>query len=107
MFVEEVEEILHNHPAVADAACVGAPDDRFGAIVCAVVAFRPHERLSREELSTYVKQHLAAYKAPRRLVVVDEVPRTAQGKPDYPRLAELVSSEVAVGPRRRRRRRRR
>jgi acyl-coenzyme A synthetase/AMP-(fatty) acid ligase len=95
VFVEEVEEALHNHPAVADAACVGIPDERFGAVVCAIVQLRPGATLTQEELASHVRQRLAGYKAPRRLVLVDEVPRTAQGKPDYATLKEIAVSRLA------------
>lgn len=90
VFVEEVENVAHSHPAVADVACVGVPDDRFGAIVCAVVRVRPGMNLTLEELAAHVKARLAGYKAPRRLVTVDEVPRTAQGKPEYAALKDLA-----------------
>jgi acyl-CoA synthetase (AMP-forming)/AMP-acid ligase II len=94
VFVEEVEEVLHNHPSVADAACVGVPDERFGAVVCAIVRLRPGATLTQEELATHVKARLAGYKAPRRLVLVDDVPRTAQGKPEYAALKELAISRL-------------
>lgn len=90
VYVEEVDEVIRDHPAVADAVCVGAPDDRLGSIVCAVVALRPGEGLSLEELRDWVKGRLASYKAPRRLLLVDEVQRTVQGKPDYVALTELA-----------------
>lgn len=98
IYVEEVEEVLHNHPAVADVACVGAPDERFGAVVCAVVQVRDGHEVSLPELAGFVKERLADYKAPRRMVVVDSVPRTAQGKPDYNRLREVVAQTVAPSP---------
>lgn len=94
VFVEEVEEVVHNHPAVADVACVGIPDDRFGAVVCAVVRIRDGYSLTLEDLSAYVKGRLAGYKAPRRMVVVADVPRTAQGKPDYGTLKELAIARL-------------
>jgi fatty-acyl-CoA synthase len=94
VFVEEVEEVVHNHPAVADAACVGVPDDRFGSVVCAVVSLRPGATLTLAELAAYVKTKLADFKAPRRLVVVDEVARTAQGKPDYATLKTVATAAL-------------
>jgi fatty-acyl-CoA synthase len=96
VYVEEVEEVVHGHPAVADVACVGVPDDRFGAIVCAVVRLRPGAQLTAEELTAFVRGRLAGYKAPRRLVIVDDVPRTAQGKPDYRVLKDLAAERLSL-----------
>jgi fatty-acyl-CoA synthase len=96
VYVEEVEQVVHNHPSVADVACVGVPDDRFGAVVCAVVRLHDGAALTREELTDFVKARLASYKAPRRLVLVEDVPRTAQGKPDYPALRDLAAVRLAL-----------
>ncbi len=96
VYADEVDEVIHNHPAVTDAACLGVPDDRFGAVVCAVVRLGHDAELSRAELSEFVKARLAGYKAPRQLVLVDEVPRTAQGKPNYPALAQLAATRPAT-----------
>ncbi len=87
VFPEEVEEALKTHPQVRDAVAVGLPDPRFGETICAVV--EPEEGAdvpSLADLSDHVKQHLAAYKAPRSLVVVDTIGRAPNGKVDYKRL---------------------
>jgi fatty-acyl-CoA synthase len=78
---EEVEQVLRTHPAVADAVVVGAPDDRWGEVVTAVVAARGEVTL--EDLAEHCRGVLAPFKAPRRLVLVEEVRRAASGKPDY------------------------
>jgi acyl-CoA synthetase (AMP-forming)/AMP-acid ligase II len=100
VFAEEVDAVLRRHPDVADAACVGIPDPRFGQRVCAVVVPQPGRVLTREELADHVKQELAGYKAPRALVLVDELPRTPQGKVNYPAVNALAVaarvSETAV-----------
>jgi acyl-CoA synthetase (AMP-forming)/AMP-acid ligase II len=73
----EVEGVLIGHPAVADVAVVGVPDDRWGELVCAVVvpaADRPPADLA--ELQDLCASALASYKHPRRLVLVDSIPRT-------------------------------
>ena len=92
VFAEEVDAVLRRHPDVADAACVGLPDPRFGQIVCAVVAPAPGREISRTQLADHVKQHLAGYKAPRALLAVAELPRTPQGKVDYPAVHALVDA---------------
>jgi fatty-acyl-CoA synthase len=90
---EEVEELLKMHPAVSDAVVVGVPDDEWGETVAAVVSIRQvaDTAPTPDELSTWVGQHLASYKRPRRVVVVDEVQRTAVGKADYAWARALLS----------------
>lgn len=84
VFPEEVEEALKRHPAVRDAAVIGAPDARFGESVCAVVELQPDAREpSLSELAGHVRGHLADYKAPRALVIVDSLRRAPNGKLDY------------------------
>jgi fatty-acyl-CoA synthase len=85
---EEVEQVLRTHPAVADAVVVGAPDERWGELVTAVVQARGD--LSLDDLAAHCRGVLAPFKAPRRLVLVDEVRRSASGKPDYRWARSLV-----------------
>lgn len=80
---EEVEESLKEHPAVADAAVLGIPDDEWGEIVGAVVSLLPGHDATSEDLAHWVEGRLAHYKRPRRVVIVDEVQRTTVGKVDY------------------------
>jgi 3-oxocholest-4-en-26-oate---CoA ligase len=96
VFPEEVEEVLKRHAAVHDAVCVGVPDERFGETICAVVEPRPGEAPALDELSAHVKASLAAYKAPRHLVVVDTIGRAANGKVDYKRLTAHAREVVAA-----------
>jgi acyl-CoA synthetase (AMP-forming)/AMP-acid ligase II len=90
VFAEEVDAVIRRHPEVVDAACVGVPDPRFGATVCAVVVLREGSTLTREQLADHVKAELASYKAPRVMVVTDVLPRTPQGKVDYPAVNALA-----------------
>ncbi|MFW0785824.1 AMP-binding protein [Gordonia sp. CPCC 206044] len=83
IFVEEVEEILRGHPVVVDALVVGRPSTRWGNEVVAVVAFEPDGELSVDELRAFAAEHLARYKVPKEIIVVDEVARLANGKADY------------------------
>jgi fatty-acyl-CoA synthase len=82
VFPEEVEEVLKRYPGVRDAAVVGVPDARFGERICAVVDMGDAPAPSLAEFSVHVRQHLAAYKAPRELVVAP-IQRAANGKLDY------------------------
>src|SRR5262249_12592689 len=95
VFPEEVEEALKTHPAVRDAVAVGIPDERFGETICAVVEpASANADVSLVDLAAHVRSRLAAYKAPRHVVVVDTIGRAANGKVDYRRLKELAASQV-------------
>ena len=83
IFPEEVEEVLKRHNSVYDCLVVGLPDDRFGESVTAVLSAASGSEIDAETLKEYVRTQLADYKAPRRYVVIDEVPRAANGKADY------------------------
>ena len=80
---EEVEGVLHGHPAVVDVLVVGVPDPRWGTAVTAVVQPVDGASLTLDELSAHCKQHLAGYKVPKHLVLVDAVVRSPAGKADY------------------------
>jgi fatty-acyl-CoA synthase/long-chain acyl-CoA synthetase len=77
---KEVEDVLHRHPAVAQAAVVGAPDDKWGEIIVAYVVPRPGARLEPDELLALCRDHLADFKKPRRIHVLDALPTTPVGK---------------------------
>lgn len=85
VFPEEVEEALKQHSKVADAVCVGVPDDRFGQAICAVIeSTHPNDPPTLDELNETLIQSLARYKLPRHLVI-DAIGRAANGKIDYKR----------------------
>ncbi|MGW3989470.1 acyl-CoA synthetase [Streptomyces sp. NPDC004830] len=74
----QVEDALYTHPQVAEAAVVGLPDERWIEAVTAVVV--PHGQVTEAELIDHVRERLTPYKAPKRVVFVDELPRNASGK---------------------------
>ncbi|WP_330474307.1 class I adenylate-forming enzyme family protein [Terrabacter sp. C0L_2] len=77
----ELEGLIADHPAVADVAVIGDPDERLGERVAAVVVLRPGETLTLEELVAWLRQRkIASFKLPERLEVRDELPRNAVGK---------------------------
>jgi len=83
IFPEEVEAAIKAHPDVYDAIVVGLPDERFGERVAAVVRLRSDAGgLGLDDLVSHCRGHVAGYKLPRQLLLVDEVPLTAAGKPD-------------------------
>jgi 3-oxocholest-4-en-26-oate---CoA ligase len=88
VFPEEVEEMVKTHSSVRDAVAVGIPDTRFGETICVVVEAEPGETPTLEELSAHVKLRLAAYKAPRNVVVISTIGRAPNGKVDYKRLKQ-------------------
>ena len=83
IFPEEVEAAVKTHPEVFDAIVVGLPDDRFGERVAVVVRPRsPDAAPTLEDIQAHCRDHIAGYKIPRQMLVVDEIPLTAAGKPD-------------------------
>ncbi|MEN9802103.1 MAG: hypothetical protein RLZ37_1228 [Actinomycetota bacterium] len=96
VFPEEVEEAMKTHSAVRDAVAVGIPDQRFGETICAVVEANDGMTIELADLSEHVKSALAAYKAPRHLVMVDTIGRAPNGKVDYKRLKALAVERLGV-----------
>jgi acyl-CoA synthetase (AMP-forming)/AMP-acid ligase II len=96
VFPEEVEEALKTHPHVRDAVVVGVPDVRFGERICALVEADGAVELTLPDLSAHVRDHLAAYKAPRELVVVDSIGRAPNGKVDYKKAKEMALKALGV-----------
>lgn len=80
IYSREVEDILHMHPAVADAAVVGVPDEKWGESVKAVVVLKKGATTSEEEIIDFCKANLASYKKPRSVEFRDDLPKTASGK---------------------------
>jgi fatty-acyl-CoA synthase len=83
VFVEEVEEVLRAHPAVADALVVGRPSERWGQELVALVALRDGEEVTHEPLHELCTSQLAQFKAPKAFIFVEQVHRLGNGKPDY------------------------
>ncbi|MEU8689126.1 AMP-binding protein [Streptomyces sp. NPDC048665] len=76
----EVEDVLYTHPAVREAAVVGVPDGYRGETVKAYISLRPGAETDPDELAAYCKERLAAYKYPRQVEILPELPKTASGK---------------------------
>jgi fatty-acyl-CoA synthase len=85
----EVEDALYKHPAVAAAAVVAKPDEKWGETPCAFVELKAGARASEHELIAYCREHLARYKCPRH-VVFAELPRTSTGKIQKFKLREMA-----------------
>jgi long-chain acyl-CoA synthetase len=76
----DVEDALYGHDAVREVAVVGVPDDYRGETVKAFVSLRPGESVTADELIAYCRERMAAYKYPRQIEFIDELPKTASGK---------------------------
>ncbi len=76
----EVEDVLYKHPLVREAAVVGEPDDYRGESVAAYVSLVADAEVTSEELTAFARSQLAAYKVPRRVVIIEDLPRTQSGK---------------------------
>jgi malonyl-CoA/methylmalonyl-CoA synthetase len=88
----EIEEILRTHPAIAECAVVGVPDEEWGECVSAAVELREGAALSLEQLQQWAKAQLAPYKVPRALRPVASLPRNTMGKVVKPEVAGLFES---------------
>jgi fatty-acyl-CoA synthase len=87
----EVEDVLYRHPAIAEAAVVARPDDKWGETPCAFVELKAGATASAEDLTAWCKKHLAGYKVPRHIVFA-EIPKTSTGKIQKFRLREMTKA---------------
>ncbi|MGD9602349.1 MAG: AMP-binding protein [Gammaproteobacteria bacterium] len=89
VYPREIEEVLYTHPAVAEAAVIGVPDDYWGEQVAAVVTFRRGARAAGDALREHVAARLARHKVPGRWYALDALPATTSGKIQKFRLVEM------------------
>ena len=94
----EIEQVLQQHPAVAEAHCIGLPDERLTELICAVIVPRAGAAPEAGELSAFAAARLAAYKKPRRIVLMHEVPKNLTGRVLKARLVEQVLALPASHP---------
>ena len=80
VYSTEVENVLYMHPKVLEAAVFGVPDEKWGEAVQAAVVLKENETASEDEIIQFCKQHQAAFKAPKAVVFLDELPKTGSGK---------------------------
>ena len=89
----EVEQVINNHPQVAEAATVGLPEEEWGEIVGVIIVPKPGETIVEEQLMDYFLEKLPGYKIPRKYMIAESLPRNASGKIMKYQLRELHISE--------------
>jgi 3-oxocholest-4-en-26-oate---CoA ligase len=94
VYPEEVEEVLKTFPGVVDALVVGVPDDKWGQMVTGVVQAESGVSLDEEALRAHVRQHLAGYKTPKRVLFKGDLGRASNGKADYKGITEFARGEL-------------
>jgi fatty-acyl-CoA synthase len=85
---------LKTAPGVVDAVCVAVPDPRFGEAICAIVEPRAGATIDDADVIAHVKGHLAHYKAPRHMLVMEVIGRAPNGKVDYKGLTAWAREQV-------------
>lgn len=97
VYTIEVERVLVDHPSIGDAIVVGLPHPRFGNMVVAVVEGPglSVDTIDVEEIKAFTRQHLADYKVPRQIFVIESLRRAANGKPDYPFITDYAAQQLS------------
>jgi 3-oxocholest-4-en-26-oate---CoA ligase len=102
VYPEEVEMAIKGHPGVYDVLVVGVPDEKFGQSVTAVIQPREGADVELDELRSFLRSLLSGYKLPRAMTLVEEIPRNATGKAQYPKAKEVAlasfAAKVATSP---------
>lgn len=93
IYPREIEEVLHYHPKVEEAAVIGHPDEKYGEIVKAVIVPKQGEEVEEEEIKEYCKEKLARYKVPSMVVIRKDLPKTQTGKVQKKILKEQENPE--------------
>jgi fatty-acyl-CoA synthase len=96
VYPEEVEEVLKQHPDVDDALVVGVPDEKWGNAVTGVVELRPGANFDEESLRRHVRERLAGYKTPKRILAVERMFRAPNGKADYKGTAQFAKENLGL-----------
>ncbi|MCP5312945.1 MAG: AMP-binding protein [Chromatiaceae bacterium] len=92
----EIDEVLYEHPAVLEAAGFGMPDTMYGQEVMACVALKPGVSCSERELTELTQARLGAFKSPKRVFILDELPKGPSGKIQRLKLADMIQGQLAI-----------
>ena len=93
----EVENLLYEHPAVHEACIIGVPDARSGEAVMALLALKPGAQLHESELIAWCRERMAAYKVPRHVRFLDQLPKSTTGKIAWRALQEAERRALTEG----------
>ncbi|MEQ9143603.1 MAG: acyl-CoA synthetase [Parvibaculaceae bacterium] len=97
VYPEEIEEVLKTHPCVEDALVVGVPDEKWGQAVTGVIRLSDGSEFNEEDLRQHVRNALAGYKTPKRILVGNAVPfRAPNGKADYKGVTTFARDELGI-----------
>jgi 3-oxocholest-4-en-26-oate---CoA ligase len=96
VYPEEVEEVLKTYPGVVDALVVGVPDEKWGQMVTGVVQPEPGASLDEAAVQAHVREHLAGYKTPKRILVKETLGRASNGKADYKSITRFASEQLGL-----------
>lgn len=96
IYPREIEEFLFTHPEIQDAKAVGVHDEKFGEEVCVWVQLKEGASLSEEEIRTFCKDHIAYFKVPRHIRIVESFPMTVTGKVQKFRMREQMEQELGL-----------
>jgi fatty-acyl-CoA synthase len=96
VYPAEVESVLHQLSAIAEAAVIGIPNEQWGEVGMAIVAVKPGHTLRPEEIHAHCQANLARFKCPRLIEFVDALPRNATGKIHKPTLRQKFNAPTAT-----------
>jgi len=96
VYPREVEDVLMEHPAVAECSVVGTRDEKWVEVVTAAVAISPGQQVTEAELIGFVSERLASYKKPRRVVFINAVPKTPVGKLNRKAVRDMLANQTAT-----------
>jgi len=98
VYPREIEEFLYAHPAIADVQVVGIPDEKYGEAVCAWVIVEDDETVNEEEIRDHCREHIARFKVPRYIRLVDEFPMTVTGKVQKFKMRDFEIADRGLAP---------
>ncbi|MEH7120849.1 class I adenylate-forming enzyme family protein [Neobacillus vireti] len=95
IYPQEIEAVLSKHPKVVESAVIGIPHETLGEIVCAVIQLKDGKECTEEDMKNYLKEQMANYKVPQKVIFTDKFPVTASGKIQKLRLREEIAAKTS------------
>jgi fatty-acyl-CoA synthase len=92
IYPAEVEDLMHSHPDITEAALIPVPDPKWGEVGRAIIVLKPGASLTQADLVDWLREQMAPYKVPKSVVFVDTLPKTAANKVDKHQLIEQYGS---------------